>query len=185
MFYFSQPCSHGCSGQGTCQKAGQFLTDFGCTCNPGYYGEMCEHYFAGCDPKSGEPHFCHNGGVCKSTAEPYSYKCECPPDFKGEQCDIPVPEVCTIVFIIFSSSRVAIIALATGRARILDKNSSVYVSRGIMGRGVIGMSVHAAFRAAILHFARTVESVRISRDRLATSATAQRDLRGDGVKLTW
>ncbi len=99
--FFSQPCQHGCSGHGDCRVTGSDLTDFHCTCNPPYFGKICDHYFAGCDPKSGEPNVCHNGGVCKSTVEPYSYKCECPPAFKGEQCDISVPEVRTSFFSYF------------------------------------------------------------------------------------
>ena len=63
-------CPFDCSGHGTCDKA-----TFQCKCQVGWGGKGCQH--AECPKK------CLNGGAC------FDGKCQCAPNFKGEDCAEP------------------------------------------------------------------------------------------------
>ncbi len=84
-----QPCKHNCNGHGTCQRTGQYSSDFYCTCKRGYEGEKCETLRRACDLAKSEGNVCQHGGNCRNDRDPFGYSCICPQGWKGKHCEMP------------------------------------------------------------------------------------------------
>ncbi|KAK8762285.1 hypothetical protein V5799_026449 [Amblyomma americanum] len=66
-------CKHG-----SCETTGH-VPGYRCLCDPGYYGEACEHF----DPCSEQP--CKTFGTCVNTSHG-EYRCDCFTGFSGRNC---------------------------------------------------------------------------------------------------
>ena len=73
------PCENGA----TCEAIGSSVTDFICTCTPGFTGETCETKFDQC--KEEQP--CLHGGTCSNIDMLPGFKCSCPYGFGGSNCE--------------------------------------------------------------------------------------------------
>nr|XP_022309346.1 uncharacterized protein LOC111115062 [Crassostrea virginica] len=73
------PCKYG----GICTRVGT-TTSAECKCREGYTGNHCEVQNNPCGSKP-----CKNGGTCVSAQykEPFPYKCVCPEEFFGDNCE--------------------------------------------------------------------------------------------------
>ncbi len=87
-FFNFQPCQHKCNGHGTCQKTGQYPSNFYCLCKRGYEGETCGTLRQACDLAKSEGNACQNGGYCQNGRDPFDYSCNCPPGWKGKHCEM-------------------------------------------------------------------------------------------------
>ncbi len=88
-FFTFQPCKHSCNGHGTCQRTGQYSSNFYCTCKRGYEGEKCETTRKACDLAKSEGNVCQHGGKCRNDRDPFDYSCICLQGWNGKHCEIP------------------------------------------------------------------------------------------------
>ena len=76
-------CWDSCDCNAICAQCESLVSDYSCTCPPGFQGDNCEITIGGCalDP-------CLNGGVCVDLEDGYS--CTCPDDWTGDHCEVPM-----------------------------------------------------------------------------------------------
>ena len=80
----SDPCLNGA----TCRDAGMdeqnsLMSGFTCFCSDGYSGLMCEIELI-CRNQ------CLNGGTCVEDSDAQPPSCQCPNDFTGSFCEVPI-----------------------------------------------------------------------------------------------
>eukprot|EP00058_Branchiostoma_floridae_P005501 XP_002590989.1 hypothetical protein BRAFLDRAFT_119094 [Branchiostoma floridae] len=72
-----------CLNNGTCYE--EHPVGFGCTCEPGYEGDICEIDIDECANVT-----CENGGTCVDGINEYS--CDCPIGIEGTHCEINIDD---------------------------------------------------------------------------------------------
>lgn len=80
-----------CLNGGICRKKIN-SNAFACKCKNGFKGTFCNKQIQFCE----DPMRCKNGGTCLQT-DSVNGKCECPPKFKGINCEIGLeckPNIC-------------------------------------------------------------------------------------------
>ncbi|XP_078574921.1 uncharacterized protein LOC144861084 [Branchiostoma floridae x Branchiostoma japonicum] len=72
-----------CLNNGTCYE--EHPVGFGCTCEPGYEGDICEIDIDECANVT-----CENGGTCVDGINEYA--CDCPIGIEGDHCEINIDD---------------------------------------------------------------------------------------------
>uniref|UniRef100_A0A5S6PYS0 EGF-like domain-containing protein n=1 Tax=Trichuris muris TaxID=70415 RepID=A0A5S6PYS0_TRIMR len=86
-------CTNSSCGNGHCMQHSEDV--FGCLCDPGYEGIMCEKSINECQSSP-----CKNGAECTDLIN--DYVCKCTKGFKGRNCQIPA---CKPGYCVFGTCR--------------------------------------------------------------------------------
>lgn len=70
-----------CVNNSTCSAVDEDRSRFKCTCQPGFYGQLCDRKVNAC---YSEP--CENGGTCNSSTGD-EFQCQCRDGWTGERCE--------------------------------------------------------------------------------------------------